>query len=89
MSLLFIQTSISETLPLVSLNNRCFPQILLKQGSTKRLLKSSPTAIYILYKIMLHIDRNVDKNYRLSIFHRSWVNPSFPLALRADWLSEL
>ena len=37
----------------------------------KNLTKSSPTAMDVLYLIMLHIDWNVDKKFQSSIFCRS------------------
>ena len=38
--------------------------LLLKVKAAKKLLKSSPTAIDVLFLIMLHIDGNVDKKFQ-------------------------
>ena len=40
----------------------------------KNLPKSCPTAMDVLYLIMLHIDENVDKKFQPSIVYRSWEN---------------
>ena len=37
--------------------------LLLKVKAAKKLLKSSPTAIDVLFLIMLYIDGNVDKKF--------------------------
>ena len=37
----------------------------------KKLPESSPTAMDVLYLIMLNIDGNVDEKFRQSIFYRS------------------
>ena len=49
-----------------------------KIKAAKQLLKSSPTAIDVLYLIMLRIDGNVDNKFQPSIFYRSWENHVSP-----------
>ena len=45
-----------------------------KNKTSQRLLKSSPTAVDVLYLIMLHIDGNVVKKFQPYIFYRSREN---------------
>ena len=45
----------------------------------KTLPKSRLTTIDVLYLIMLHVDRNVDKKFQPSIFNRSRENHVSPL----------
>ena len=42
-----------------------------KIKAAKKRLKSTLTATYVLYLIILHIDGNVDKKFQPSIFYRS------------------
>ena len=50
----------------------------LKIKSAKKLLKSSPTAIDVLYLIMLHINGDVIKKFQRSIFYISLIKSHFP-----------
>ena len=45
-----------------------------KVKADKKLLKSSLTAMDVLYLIMLHNNGNIDKKFQLSIFYRSRKN---------------
>ena len=59
-----------------------------KRKAAYKLLKSSPTAIDVLYLIMLNIDGNVDKKFQHSIFYRSREYYVYPNTFQADILNK-